>query len=423
MEEGGKRRIEGELEENEKLLISYLRDLVRIPTFVPPGENYEEIVDFLIPLFEGLGFKCKRIELPEEVYEKRQRREDLKGRRVNLIANKNYDAKKTLIIYTHLDVVPPGDDSEWYSNPFEAVIKENRIYGRGVADSKGAVASLLVALKIMEENELRSKYNLLVALTTDEEIGPYSGLCYLADEGFLRGDFFLSMDGDNDGIGIATNGVMNWEVKVYGKSCHSSTPFFGINAIERAMVVMKELKEMKKRVESRESKAPCSPYIAEKMGYKHIRPVLNITMISGGIKENIIPERCTIKGDRRYIPEESPEGVIKEFEEVMEDIKRRYGIELEWSCSDIYPAMFTDPEDEWVREVREKASSAFGENKEIIGVQGSLDVAYAVKRLRNTSCCFFGVGSSMESNAHAANENVRIEDLKNYTRFLIYLLV
>ncbi len=357
--------------------------------------------------------------MPEDVYEARQKSAELSGERVNLLATKDFGAKESVDIYTHLDVVPAGEG--WSTSPFEPVIRDGRIYGRGVADSKGSVASLLTALSVMKEQGLESKYNLRVALTTDEEIGLYSGLCFFADEGLLRSDYLLCMDGDNEGICVATDGVMNWEIKVYGKSCHSSIPFLGVNAIEKAMLVIEELGELKRKVENRESKAPCSSYMTEVTGQKHITPVFNVTMINGGVKENIIPPSCTLRGDRRYIPEEAVEEVIKEFEDFLQDIKTKHGIELELHCKPGYPPMSTSPDEEWVRRVKDAASYAFCVSKEIIGVQGGLDVAYAVQKTEQPVCAF-GVGNWIESNAHGADENVRIQDLKDYVQFLVRLL-
>lgn len=407
------------MERKEKELIDCLEGLVRIPTFVPPGENYGKIVDMLIPVFEDFGFECERIEMPADVYEARQKSPEFSGERVNLLATKDFGAKESVDIYTHLDVVPAGEG--WSTSPFEPAIKDGRIYGRGVADSKGSVASLLTALSVMNEQGLESKYNLRVALTTDEEVGLYSGLCFFADAGLLKGDYLLCMDGDNEGICVATNGVMNWEIKVYGKSCHSSAPFLGVNAIEKAMLVIEELKELKRAVESRESKAACSPYMTETTGQKHIKPVFNVTMIAGGVKENIIPPSCTLRGDRRYIPEEDIGEVIKELEDAVENIKIKHGIELELLCKPGYPPMFSNPDGEWIKRVQDAASDAFDVSKEITGVQGGLDVAYAVQRT-NQPVCAFGVGNWIESNAHGADENVRIQDLNDYVRFLVRLL-
>jgi succinyl-diaminopimelate desuccinylase len=408
-----------EREETQKYLINCLKDLVSIPTVVPPGEHYRKIVEWLVPIFEDYGFGCERIVMPEEVYEARQKSEGLSGERVNLLATRDFGAPESIVVYTHLDVVPAGEG--WSTSPFEPVLRDDRLYGRGVVDSKGSVASLLTALRIMAEQGLESRYNIRVALTTDEEIGLYSGLCFFADEGLLQGDYLLCMDGDNEGICVATNGVMNWELKVYGRSCHSSLPFLGVNAIEKAMLVIRELGELKKKIEQRESNVPCSSDITKLIGQRHIKPVFNVTMINGGVKENLIPPRCTLRGDRRYIPEEAIEDVIKEFEDAVETIKAKQGIELELQCKPGYPPMFTDPDNEWVRRVKNVASDAYGVSKEIIGVQGGLDVAYAVQRTKQPVCAF-GVGRSIESNAHGPDENVRISDLKAYVKFLVMLL-
>jgi succinyl-diaminopimelate desuccinylase len=409
--------VEGE--ETQRYLIDCLTELVRIPTFVPPGENYGKIVDLLIPVFEDFGFGCERIAMREEVYEARQKSEELRGERINLLATKDFGAKESIVLYTHLDVVPAGEG--WSTAPFDPVMSDDRIYGRGVADSKGSVASLVTALGIMNELGLESTYNIRVALTTDEEIGLYSGLCFFADEGLLQGDYLLCMDGDNEGIIVATNGVMNWEIKVYGKSCHSSLPFLGVNAIEKAVLVIQELEKLKKEIERRESKVPCSPDITELTGQRHITPIFNVTMINGGVKENLIPPSCTLRGDRRYISEEAVEEVIKELEDAVEAIKTTHGIDLELYCKPGYPPMFSDPDNEWVRRVKDAASDAYGVSKATIGVQGGLDVAYAVQRTKQPVCAF-GVGRSIESNAHGPDENVRIKDLKDYVKFLVTLL-
>jgi len=410
--------VEGE--ETEKYLINCLTELVRIPTFVPPGEHYGEIVDWLISVLYDFGFKCERIDVPTDIYETRQKTTgELSGERANLLATKDYGAKESVDIYTHLDVVPAGEG--WSTPPFEPVIKADRIYGRGVADSKGSVASLLTALSIMNEQGLESSYNLRVALTTDEEMGLYSGLCFFADEGLLQGDYLLCMDGDNEGISVATNGVMNWEMKIQGKACHSSMPFLGVNAIEKAAIVIRELEGLRRDIERRESEVPCSHEMTELTGQKHIKPVFNVTMINSGVKENAIPPSCTLRGDRRYIPEEAIEDVIKEFEDAVETIKTKHGIDLELHLKPGFPPMLTDPDDEWVSRVKGAASDAFGVSKGAIGVQGGLDIAYAVKKTYQPVCTF-GVGSWTESNAHGPDENVRISDLKNYVKFLLRLL-
>ncbi len=409
------------LESKTDETIKTLDELVRIPTQVPPGENYEKIMDFVARKLNDLDFEVETIHIPRELFEKKNPRlSHLQGERVNLSAIKNAGAQKTLLINTHLDVVPAS--ANWTFPPFECTVRDGRIYGRGVADSKGGVAALLTVLSAMRELNIKPEYNLNIALTTDEEMGPYSGLCYLADLGKLRADYFLSMDGDSDDITTASNGNVDWQIDVFGKSYHSGSSFLGVNAIEKSIPVMNELMELKAKVEKRRSKVPASLAISQKTGIDTLMPVLNITMINAGVKQNIIPDRCTMKGDRRYVPEEKFEEVCKEMNAAIKRVREKHpDVNLKMSCDDIYAPMLTDASHPWVKEVRRVASEVTGREVRLAGAQGSLDVAYAVKVTGLPACCF-GPGRRTQSNAHAEDENIRVEDLVMYTKFLARLI-
>ncbi|MCX9083865.1 MAG: ArgE/DapE family deacylase [Candidatus Methanoperedens sp.] len=397
--------------------IKTLDELVRIQTHVPPGDNYEKAMDYAASRFEHLGFDVEKIFMPRELFEKKNPRlTHLKGDRVNVSATRDVGAKKTLLINTHLDVVPAS--ANWSTPPFECTVKDGRIFGRGVADSKGGPAALFTVLSALEELDIQPEYNLNIALTTDEEMGPYSGLCYLADLGKLKADHFLSMDGDSDDITIASNGNIDWQVDVYGRSYHSGSSFMGVNAIENSIPVMNELMALKAKVEKRRSKVPASMAITEKTGLKTLMPVLNITVMNAGVKQNIVPDRCTMKGDRRFIPEENFDDARLEFDSAMKNIKNKYPyINFNYSCDEIYAPMLTNMDHPWVKEVQKVAGEVSGREVRLAGAQGSLDVAYAVKVTGLPACCF-GIGRRMESNAHGDNENIRIEDLEMYTKFL-----
>ena len=405
------------LESRTKETIKTLDELVRFHTHVPPGENYEKAVDYAAARLENLGFEIEKINMSRELFEKKNPRlTHLLGDRVNLSAIKNVGAKKTLLINTHLDVVPASQN--WSFPTFECTVKDGRIFGRGVADSKGGPAALFTVLCAMEELDIKPKYNLNIALTTDEEMGPYSGLCHLADLGKLKADYFLSMDGDSDDITIASNGNVDWQVDVFGKSYHSGSSFMGINAIEKTIPVMNELMALKEKVEKRRSTVPASFTISEKTGLKTLMPVLNITVMNAGVKQNIVPDRCTMKGDRRFIPEENYDDVRREFDTAITNVRNKQpDLNISYSCDEIYAPMLTDINHPWVKEVQTVASEVSGRVVTLAGAQGSLDVAYAVKVTGLPACCF-GIGRRIESNAHADDENIRIEDLEMYTKFL-----
>ena len=293
--------------------------------------------------------------------------------------------------------------------------KNGRAYGRGVSDCKGSIAALIAALKVLLENG-KPKYNLSVLLTTDEEVGGYSGLCYLTDQGQVMGDLMLCMDGFSDDVVIGSNGIITWDVVVHGRSSHSGSSFLGVNAVEKSIPVMETLMELKKVIQARRSNLPASSAF-EAVGLKNLMPILNITMINGGIKENILPDRCTLRGDRRVIPEESMEEAMSEIERTLKPLD----VEFDLKFYPGYPPMSVNPDHVWVTEVREAVKRGMGFMPRLSGAQGSLDQAYATEKTRIPTCVY-GVGRQLESNAHGLNENVRIADLEGFARFLIELI-
>ena len=253
-------------------------------------------------------------------------------------------------------------------------------------------------------------------MTTDEEVGGYSGLCYLTDLGQVKGDLMLCMDGFSDDVVIGSNGIITWDVVVHGRSVHSGSSFLGINAVEKSIPVMEALMDLKKVVQARRSLLPASTAL-EAMGKKNLMPILNITMINGGIKENIVPDRCTLRGDRRVIPEESMDEAMAEIERTLKPLD----VDFDLKFYPGYPPMSVNPDHEWVTEVREAVQRGMGFFPRLSGAQGSLDQAYATEKT-GIPTCVFGVGRQLESNIHGLNENVRVADLQGFARFLIELL-
>jgi succinyl-diaminopimelate desuccinylase len=401
------------LDSKTQKMLEALRDLVGFKTVAPPGDNYHEIVDYLIPIFRELGFETEKVVMPQEIFDQRCGMAGLVGDRVNFRARLDAGADETLVIYTHLDVVPAGEG--WSSDPFDLDIREDRVYGRGVADSKGAVAALIAALGAVQACGSHRR-NLEVLLTTDEEVGGYSGLCYFTDEGLVQGDLMLCMDSFSDDIIIGCNGIITWQATVRGKSVHSGASFLGKNAIEEALPVIEALLDLKKVVEARKSTLRASSELAA-FGLDQVRPMLNVTVIHGGIKENIVPDRCVVRGDRRVIPEERMEEAAAEMERVVADLS----VDLEWRSWMGYPPMRIDPDHPWVAEVSRALEKASEKKPELAGAQYSLDQAYVVD-VTGIPSCVYGVGRQTDSNPHGPDENVTLEDLSIYARFLASLM-
>ena len=131
-------------------IIDILRKIIAVDTSVPPGENYDKMIDILEPEFQKYGFESDRVTVPHNKVKEIPR--ELKGERTNLIARLN-NKKPKVSLYAHMDIVPVDDS--WTVDPFNGEIKEGRMYGRGTVDNKGPMACILGAIKVIYELGLR----------------------------------------------------------------------------------------------------------------------------------------------------------------------------------------------------------------------------------------------------------------------------
>jgi len=289
--------------------LKVLTDMIAINTTAPPGLNYPQMMDYLEPLFAQVGFETQKVPIPKEMA-------GGKIDRVNLLAHRRNPGKPRLIFYGHVDVVPAQG---W--DAFTPRVENGRVYGRGASDMKGGIAALLLALDAVKDNPL--KYDTSVMITTDEEVGQADQLRYLGR--FLEplaGSYFFDLDSSFGYVAIAGLGALGMVVKVKGKSVHSAMSHLGENAVENAVPVLNALINLKKKVVLRKSKTDAEP----DSGLTKMEARLNINMVQGGLKQNIIPDECTIAIDRRLIPEEN---IVTAEKEMMETLNSVPGVTWE----------------------------------------------------------------------------------------------
>jgi len=289
--------------------LKVLTDMIAINTTAPPGLNYPQMMDYLEPLFAQVGFETQKVPIPKEMA-------GGKIDRVNLLAHRRNPGKPRLIFYGHVDVVPAQG---W--DAFTPRVENGRVYGRGASDMKGGIAALLLALDAIKDKPL--KYDTSVMITTDEEVGQADQLRYLGR--FLEplaGSYFFDLDSSFGYVAIAGLGALGMVVKVKGKSVHSAMSHLGENAVENAVPVLNALINLKKKVVLRKSKTDAEP----DSGLTKMEARLNINMVQGGLKQNIIPDECTIAIDRRLIPEEN---IVTAEKEMMETLNSVPGVTWE----------------------------------------------------------------------------------------------
>lgn len=416
-------RISQAIDDRSAEMADLVMRLVRIRSESPPGDSYVTLVELLREQVESMGFSGERVDVPESVVDERCRRYHprLTGPRANLVARRPVAGAPGMVFYTHIDTVPAGNRALWSHDPFDPHEADGYLYGRGTADSKGGIAALLAAFRALHDLDVPLAVNPLIALTSDEEIGPYTGLMYLADSGFFDGyERFHSVDGMAENIAVGRLGNFTWSIEVIGRGAHSGRSALGLNPIERSRFLLDELARMGQEVDARRGALTTSPEFAEATGRTHLSPSLNVTVAQGGVKENIVPARFVLKGDRRYLPEEDLDECVEELRTVVERAREREP-ELEYELTIVpgYPSHASDPSDPWIQRVQRVISGVRGRDVALGAAMGSSDTAH-VGRVTDLVLTHHGVGWT-DSNVHADNERVAVKDLLDVAKVVAAL--
>lgn len=412
------------IDENDSQdLIDLVQKMVSIRTESPAGTQYKEFIDYTESWAKAHlpHYNVQIIEVPEEKYSQlKELASQFQGPRLNLLLTARKRSGRVIHVNGHFDVVMAGATELWtVTKPFEPLVKEGRLYGRGSSDMKGSIACLFKALEIAGKSGLQSRYTIDASLTCDEEYGEYTGLRYLVDatrEGkkYVEGDLLLSLDGGIDTIGIGSAGFISYKITTKGKTVHSSVPHMGVNAILAMLPVLDAIKELGLKIESKWSSYP-APL---KSGVARVKPCLNVTLINGGHAQNAIPETCTIEGDRRVIPDENFDEALLELTNAIIDVKLRSNLDLEFKVRPGASRPFaTSPENEYLKLYRAAAEEILKRELPIAAGFGSTDVS-RVKTDLGIDAISHGAADEL-SRAHGYDESVSVQSLRNLTEVML----
>jgi acetylornithine deacetylase/succinyl-diaminopimelate desuccinylase family protein len=226
-----------------------------------------------------------------------------KKNRTNVVAKVGNEKGKKILISTHLDTVPAGDG--WDSDPFEPKIKDGVVYGRGASDNKGPATCAILVLDYLKSIEKQLKNEYIFVFAADEECASTFGIKYLLRENIITADYAIIVDveGAMQKIDIAEKGVLNLKVICKGKQAHGSTPHKGISAIVNMSKFIAKL-------EHYALKADIHPFLS--------RPTINFGTIGGGAAPNMVAGSCEAVLNIRYLPSQTPEGIIDELKKLSE---------------------------------------------------------------------------------------------------------
>jgi acetylornithine deacetylase len=260
-----------------------LRDLVSLPSVNPMGRDLPDdiifehrVTAYLEDFFRGLGVECER--------------QIVAPRRENIIARcQRPGARRTIMFEAHQDTVPIDHMT---IAPFGARIADGKLYGRGACDIKGGMAAMLAAFARIVRDKPAAAANIIMACSVDEEF-TFRGAVELVKRG-VKADMAVVAEPTELHIVHAHKGGVRWHLSTLGKSCHSSRPEQGVNAIYRMGRVLQVIEQYAEQLRTTTHDPLLGP------------ATLSIGVIGGGTSVNTVPERCRIEIDRRLLPGEDP---------------------------------------------------------------------------------------------------------------------
>jgi acetylornithine deacetylase/succinyl-diaminopimelate desuccinylase-like protein len=328
---------------------------------------------------------------------------------MNLIVRHRFGDGPVIALNAHGDVVPPG--LGWRHDPYGAQIENGphgpTMYGRGAAVSKSDFATYgwaLLALKAAQGHKLAGTVEL--HFTYDEEAGGEVGPKWLLDQGLSKPDFAIAA-GFSYAVVTAHNGCLHLEGTVTGKQAHAAMPETGIDALEAANAILSALYASRPALVAKKSHVP---------GIS--APTLNVGLIKGGINTNVVPDQVSFRLDRRIIPEEQPAKVEADLRGlIMNAVQQRRGIIVEVKRILLAEPLVPQPGWERIAQAFQRhAREVLGVDVPVSGVPLYTDARHYAAR--GIPCALYGAGprTLREANAHNAEENLRLSDLRAATK-------
>lgn len=364
-------------------MIRLAKKLIEQDTTNPPGNEWRA-AEIVKKFFRKEGIRYRIFE-------------NKKGR-TNVIGYVG-TGKPRLIIACHLDTVPAGDG--WKTDPFKAVVKKERIYGRGANDNKGPLASMLIAGKIIKGMQKKIKGQLILACVADEEEGSKNGMYYLVKKNKLQGEYAIVPDISREmkWINIAEKGILKLKVTSTGKQAHGSRPHQGINAVWNMIDFLNMVRKYRMRYR------------------KHwllSKPTLNLGVIKGGQASNIVPGKCQALLDIRYIPGQRPSRIVRDIKKIaMKTREKNAQARLKIEVIREQGPFEVSKDNILIKTIKKHTKTVRGKTPKIIGLSGTTVVKpLALKGI-------YSVGFSCgEDVAHKANEYISIDQMNDFAKII-----
>lgn len=387
-------------------MVSFLQELIRIPSVNPPGSEYLTCARLVGDCLKSLGFKTDYVTAEDHPdHSSEHPRINVVGRLPGALP------MPTLHFNGHTDVVPAGEN--WTVDPFGGLVKGGKIYGRGACDMKGGITAALFAAAALREADVSLLGSLEFSATVDEETGGFAGMAHLARKGLISPDrtsYVIIPEPFGPGsICLGHRGVYWFQIDTFGHSAHGSMPFLGTSAIGLMGRVLQQIEStLVPELGTRTTDMPVEPPGAR-------NATINVNGISGGqivdgVGSPCVADRCSAVFDRRFLKEESFVDVKKEIETLVAKLAasdHEFNGEL-LDLMVVHPVE-TDRNTKLVTTVSRTIEDLLGVPPKLVASPGTYDHKHVYNTGRVKQCIAYGPG--LLHLAHQPDEYCKIDHL------------
>ena len=317
-------------------------------------------------------------------------------------------------IMSHVDVVPPGDLKLWNTDPFTVVVKDGKLYGRGVEDNQHGITASVMAALALKNAGIQPEYTVKLLFVADEEIGSVHGVKYILESHpdlFGPNDYALVPDSgssNGDEIEIAEKNMMWLKFHTKGVQCHASLPDLGKNAFVAASALVLKMAELQNHFKSFQDDLFDPPYST----FAPTKKEANIPNV------NTIPGDDVFYLDCRILPTADMNEIMAEIHRRCQQVEKEYSVQIELETVVNGVSKKSNPDSPIIQRLIKVLKEVSGKDAKLVGIGGGTVAAF----LRNIGMNV-AVWSTIDETCHMPNEYTWIKNLQNDAKVMAHLMI
>jgi acetylornithine deacetylase/succinyl-diaminopimelate desuccinylase-like protein len=284
------KKVADHVEKNRDAMIEFLRQVVSVPSIWGDVPQLARMANVLHAKLAASGVRAS---LPDS---------GTPGAPNVLGRVGNPSSGRRMLLCGHFDVYPPS--RSWSFDPFSVPVRDGKVYGPGSTDMKGGTTAMIVAATVLAELGL-PKGGEIVVLGVPNHFEGGEGTRRYLDGGEKHEAGIVCEPTDLD-ICSSQRGILYMNVHIKGVSAHSTAAHIGVNAIEKIVPLITELKKASFLKPGHDSYGP--------------EKIVNVSMVKGGLRRCLIPETCDVTIDVRFSPSASAASVLADIQAILDNL-------------------------------------------------------------------------------------------------------